>query len=103
MGDPISVIFVHSKDLEDESDVSEIMLQAFEVLRARYTESSISQESFSNLNNSFLFKACKQNKVNTSWIKEQDIYKKELKKTDFVVFENFEGKNFEAILEKKSA
>ncbi|XP_044744929.1 DNA topoisomerase 2-binding protein 1-A isoform X2 [Coccinella septempunctata] len=73
----VSVIFVLSKELDDESQASEVMLQAFE--------------------------ACKQNKVNTLWVKEQDIPRKELKKTDFIVFENFEGQDFEGIKEAKSA
>ncbi|XP_045460665.1 DNA topoisomerase 2-binding protein 1 isoform X3 [Harmonia axyridis] len=75
--DAISIKFVLSNDLEDESGASEIMLQAFE--------------------------ACQQNKVNTVWIKEKDIYKIQLKKTDFIVFESFEGKDFETIKEQKSA
>ncbi|KAL3278933.1 hypothetical protein HHI36_016451 [Cryptolaemus montrouzieri] len=75
--DSISVIFVLSDGLKDESEAGEIMIQAYE--------------------------ACKQNKVNTHWIKERDLSEAELKKTDFIVFENFEGKDFDYIKEKKSA
>ncbi|KAK9879087.1 hypothetical protein WA026_003900 [Henosepilachna vigintioctopunctata] len=75
--DSVTVIFVLSNKLNDETEAGEVMLQAFE--------------------------ACKQNKVNSSWVKEKDINALELKKTDFIVFENFDGRDFGSIIKQKSA
>ncbi|CAG9818278.1 unnamed protein product [Phaedon cochleariae] len=74
----IRIIFVLAAKYSDEYEAAEIMLQAFE--------------------------ACKQNvSTNVSWVKELEFESLELNKTDFVVFEKFEGNNFENLKTSKCA
>ncbi|XP_050511327.1 DNA topoisomerase 2-binding protein 1 isoform X1 [Diabrotica virgifera virgifera] len=75
--DKLRILFVCPQNYADESESSEVMLQAFEV--------------------------CKQNvNTNVSWIKESKFKSLTLNKTDFVVFEKFEGPLFEELQNTKS-
>lgn len=50
------------------------------------------------------FQICKQNvNTNVNWISESKFKPAKLNKTDFVVFEEFEGKVFEELKSTKSA
>ncbi|XP_057665915.1 DNA topoisomerase 2-binding protein 1-B isoform X1 [Diorhabda carinulata] len=74
----IRIFFICSDKYSDENESSETMLQAYEV--------------------------CKQNvSTNVSWVKESDFKILNLNKTDFIVFEQFEGKLFEELQNTKSA
>lgn len=49
------------------------------------------------------FKACKQYIKDVQWLKETDVETLDLKKTDFIVFEDFTGKDFDKLLNGKCA
>nr|CAH7737114.1 unnamed protein product [Callosobruchus chinensis] len=73
----VRILFVLSKKYSDESQVSQAMHQAYDV--------------------------CQQNKCNAKWIKESDVDKDSVNKTDFVVFEEFKGSCFESLKQTKCA
>lgn len=75
--DDIRIIFVLPNGADDESEASQIMIQAYE--------------------------SCKQWVKNISWIKEDDLSTLKLTKLDYLVFENFEGKDFSKYIESKCA
>ncbi|XP_008190279.1 DNA topoisomerase 2-binding protein 1 isoform X2 [Tribolium castaneum] len=75
--DKIRVLFILPANCKDQSEASDIMLQAYE--------------------------SCKQNVVNVSWVEEANFSTIDFSKTDFVVFQDFEGKNFESLKESKCA
>lgn len=71
----IKVFFVLPDNTLAETDASETMLEAYE--------------------------SCKQVVNNISWVKETDLRKMTLSKMDYVVFETFEGRNFDHYLATK--
>ncbi|XP_044258153.1 DNA topoisomerase 2-binding protein 1 isoform X2 [Tribolium madens] len=75
--DKIRVLFILPQNCNDQSEASDIMLQAYEF--------------------------CKQNVVNVSWVKESNFGSIDFTKTDFVVFQDFKGQHFESLKESKCA
>ncbi|CAH0559697.1 unnamed protein product [Brassicogethes aeneus] len=75
--DNIRIIFILPSKYKDENEATDIMLQAYEV--------------------------CKQNVRNVSWVKEDEYDSADLGKTDFVIFEDFSGVNYEKLIETKCA
>lgn len=91
----VRVIFVLPKEYDDEQDVSTEMRQAYEV-NIFLKIIILRPYSF------FFYQACKQNVINVKWYPEQECLDVELNKTDFMVFQSFEGETFEKARKTKS-
>ncbi|KAJ3642726.1 hypothetical protein Zmor_025484 [Zophobas morio] len=73
----IRVLFILPEGCSDQTQASELMCQAYE--------------------------SCQQNVVNVSWLEESKLDSTDLSKTDFVVFQDFKGRNFNSLKESKCA
>lgn len=88
------VLFVLDKKYQTEEDASEIMLHSFEVLIFPQPN------PISKVN---ILQSCKQHVKDLKWVKENDLQTSDLSKTDFLVFEDFTGRDFDDLTSKKCA